>query len=156
MFIERQKKLMDICGEILDRLSSRRWSASVRSCIAGEAQNCRSFKKTQLLFWTNTEDVQGEDFDDFVKWLVRSAPKAQLMITTREDVGFVSADVHKVNLDPLDAESSAELLHKLVTNCSEEHVKELGQRCGGMPLFLIKLCVSAELWFQPRGLNPRT
>ncbi|KAJ7326132.1 hypothetical protein OS493_027983 [Desmophyllum pertusum] len=156
IYVERQKNLTDICSEILDRLSSRRWSAS-DDLVSLAKRKLSELQEDTVIVLDNTEDVQGEDFDEFAEWLVRSAPKAQLMITTGKDVGFVSADKHKVNLDPLDAESSAKLLQTLVqSNCSEQHVKELGQRCGGMPLFLINCSCLLNDDFQPRGLNPRT
>ena len=153
MFIERQKKLTDICGEILDRLSSRRWSAS-DDLVSLAKRKLSELQEDTVIVLDNTEDVQvqGKEFDEFAEWLVRSAPKAQLLITTREDVGFVSADIYKVNLDPLDAESSAKLLQQLVSNCSEEHVKELGQRCGGMPLFVINCSCLLNDGFSPEVL----
>ena len=77
-----------------------------------------------------------------------NAPNVKLIITTRKDVGFVSADVCRFPLKPLDTESSAKLLRSLVDDCSEEHSKELAKLCGGIPF------LSPELLVQQLGNNP--
>ena len=100
----------------------------------------------------NTEEIQGKEFDQFAEWLVKSAPKARLLITTQEDVGFVSADVCKVRLEPLDTDSSATLLKNLVEDCSEEHSKELGKLCGGIPLLLVNCSELLNDGFSPEVL----
>ncbi|CAH3038733.1 unnamed protein product, partial [Pocillopora meandrina] len=130
------QKLADICSEILHRLSSRHWSPtadfmSIAKCKLSE----RNIPTVIVL--DNTENIQGEEFDEFAKWLVKSAPNVQLIITTRKDVGFLSADVFTFRLKPLDPDSSATLLRSLVDDCSEEHSKELAKLCGGIPLLLV-------------------
>ena len=130
------QKLEDICSEILDRLSSRTYS---------ETANFKSLAKRKLserniptvIVLDNTENIQGEEFDEFAQWLVKSAPNVKLVVTTRRHVGFVSPDVCKFPLAPLDPDSSAKLLRSLVDDCSEEHSKELAKLCGGIPLLLV-------------------
>ena len=130
------QKLADICSEILDRLSSRTYS---------ETANFKSLAKRKLserniptvIVLDNTENIQGEEFDEFTKWFVKSAPNVKLIITTRKDVEIMSADVRTFRLKPLDPDSSAELLRKLVKDFSEEHSKELAKLCGGIPLLLV-------------------
>ncbi|CAH3038737.1 unnamed protein product [Pocillopora meandrina] len=108
----------------------------------------------------NTENIQGEEFDEFTRWLVKSAPNIKLMITTRRHVGFVSPDVCKFSLKPLDLDSSAKLLQSLVDDCSEEHSKELAKLCGGIPLLLVTCSdllnngFSRELLIQQLVNNP--
>ena len=130
------QKLEDICSEILDRLSSRTFS---------ETANFKSLAKRKLserniptvIVLDNTENIQGEEFDEFAQWLVKSAPNVKLVVTTRRHVGFVSPDVCKFPLEPLDPESSAKLLRSLVDDCSEEHSSKLAKLCGGIPLLLV-------------------
>ena len=129
-------KLTDICGEILDRLRNRPWSIS-EELISQAKRKLSDLQEDTVIVLDNTEDVQGREFDDFAKWLVNFAPKAQLLITTHQDVGFTSADIHKVQLRPLDVNLSAELLQRLEVDCSEKQVKHLGELCGGIPLLLI-------------------
>ena len=136
IYVEKLNKLTDICGEILDRLSNRSWSTS-DDLISQAKRKLLKLQEDTVIVLDNTEDVQGKEFDDFTKWLVKFAPKVQLIITTQQDVGFVSADIHKVQLEPLDTNLSAELLRKLEVSCSEEQVKYLGELCGGIPLLLI-------------------
>ena len=124
IYVERLNKLTDICGEILDRLSNRSWSTSV-DLISQAKRKLLELQEDTVIVLHNTEDVQGKEFDHFVEWLVKSAPKVQLIITTQQDIGFVSADVHKIQLEPLDAHVSAELLRKLEVSCSEKQVKDL-------------------------------
>ena len=130
------QKLEDICSEILDRLSSRTYS---------ETTNFKSLAKRKLsernvptvIVLDNTENIQGEEFDEFAQWLVKSAPNVKLVVTTRRHVGFVSPDVCKFPLEPLDPDSSAKLLRSLVDDCSEEHSSKLAKLCGGIPLLLV-------------------
>ena len=136
IYVERLDKLTDICGEILDRLSNRPFSIS-SDLISQAKRKLSELQEDTVIVLDNTEDVQGKEFDKFVEWLVNFAPKAQLIITTCQDVGFISGDIHKVQLRPLGAILSAELLRKLEVNCSEEQVKDLGKLCGGIPLLLI-------------------
>ncbi|XP_078372057.1 uncharacterized protein LOC144655634 isoform X2 [Oculina patagonica] len=140
IYVERQDRLIDICGVILDRLSSWRWSVSV-DLVSQAKRKLSELQEDTVIVLDNTEDIQGKNFDDFAEWLVKYAPKVQLMITTREDVGFVSADIHKVHLKPLDVDSSTKLLQKLVASCPEGHVKEICELCGGVPLLLINCAV---------------
>ncbi|CAH3038719.1 unnamed protein product [Pocillopora meandrina] len=153
------QKLEDICSEILDRLSSRTYS---------ETANFTSLVKRKLserniptvIVLDNTENIQGEEFDEFAQWLVKSAPNVKLVITTRRHVGFVSPDVCKFPLEPLDPDSSAKLLRSLVDDCSDEHSKELAKLCGGIPLLLVTCSdvlnngFSRELLIQQLVKNP--
>ena len=77
------QKLVDICSEILDRLSSRTWSSTTdfRS-LAKRKLSGR--KNPTVIVLDNTENIQGEEFDEFAKWLVKSAPNVKLIITTRK------------------------------------------------------------------------
>jgi len=124
IYVERLDKLTDICGEILDRLSNRPWSIS-EDLISQAKRRLSDLQEDAVIVLNNTEDVQGSEFDDFAKWLVKFAPKVQLLITTCEDLGFIS-EIHKVQLRPLDVNLSAELLRKLEVNCSEKQAKDLG------------------------------
>ena len=151
IYVDRQDKLTDICGEILDRLHNRPWSIG-DVLISHAERKLSELQEDTVIVLDNTVDVQGKEFDDFAEWLVKSAPKVQLIITTRQDVGFVSADVHKVQLEPLDAELSAELLRKLEVSCSEKQVKDLGVLCGGIPLLLINCACLLKDGFKPEIL----
>ena len=157
--VESHQKLINICSEILDRLSSRTYS---------ETANFTSLVKRKLserniptvIVLDNTENIQGEEFDEFAQWLVKSAPNVKLVITTRRHVGFVSPDVCKFPLEPLDPDSSAKLLRSLVDDCSDEHSKELAKLCGGIPLLLVTCSdvlnngFSRELLIQQLVKNP--
>ena len=153
------RKLVDICREILDRLSSRTWSQTA-DVISLAKRKLSEQNIPTVIVLDNSENIQGEEFDKFTKWLVKSASNVKLIITTQKDVGFSSADVCKFPLKPLDPVSSAELLQDLVGNCSEEHSKELANLCGGIPLLLVTCSdllnngFSRELLIQQLGNNP--
>ena len=85
----------------------------------------------------NTENIQGEEFDEFTEWLMKSASNVKSITTTRKDVGFVSADVRTFRLEPLDPDSSAKLLRSLIDDFSEEHSEELAKLCGGILSFFL-------------------
>ena len=151
IYVERLDRLTDICGEILDRLTNRPWSTS-DDLISQTKRKLSEVENDTVIVLDNTEDAQGKEFDDFAEWLVKYAPKVQLIITTQQDVGFVSADVHKVQLEPLEANLSAELLRRLDVNCSEKQVKDLGKLCGGIPLLLINCAALLNHGFNREGL----
>ena len=149
--VKSHQKLINICSEILDRLSSRTYS---------ETDDFMSLAKRKLserniptvIVLDNTENIQGEEFDEFARWLVKSAPNVTLIITTRRHVGFVSEDVFTFRLKPLDPDSSAKLLRSLVDDCSEEHSKELAKLCGGIPLLLLTCADLLNKGFSPEPL----
>ena len=151
IYVERLDKLTDICGEILDRLRYRPFSTS-DNLISQAERKLSELQEDTVIVLDNTEDVQGKEFDDFAKCLLKSAPKVQLIITTRQDVGFLSADIHKVQLEPLDADLSAELLRKLEVRCSENQVENLRELCGGIPLLLINCACLLKDGFNPEVL----
>ena len=130
------QKLADICSEILDRLSIRTYSETADFMSLAKRKLSERNIPTVIVL-DNTENIQGEEFDEFAQWLVKSAPNVKLVVTTRRHVGFVSPDVCKFPLAPLDPDSSAKLLRSLVDDCSEEHSKELAKLCGGIPLLLV-------------------
>ena len=165
-FIQKQNKLMDVCSEILRRLSGRRFSerhdlVSMAKCKLKELQ------EDTAIVLDNTEDIQGKEFDDFAEDLVKYAPKLQLILTSREDVGFTSPGVHKVSLKPLDSNSSARLLLTLLQESVEnsddpflqesvansgENAKKLGELCGGIPLLLVHCACLLKDGFSPAVL----
>ena len=147
-------KLVDICSEIVDRLSGPPWTPNA-DFISLAKRKLSERTIPSVIILDNTENIQGEEFDDFAEWLVKSAPNVQLIITTRKDVGFVSADVCKSPLEPLDPDSSAELLRKLVDDCSEEHSRELAKLCGGIPLLLVTCSDLLNNYFSPDLLIER-
>ena len=145
---KHHRKLVDVCSEIVDRLSSRTWSPNA-DFISLAKRKLSERTIPSVIVLDNIENIQGEEFDDFAEWLVKSAPNIQLIITTRKDVGFVSTDVCKSPLEPLDPDSSAELLRKLVDDCSEEHSRELAKLCGGIPLLLVTCSDLLNNYFSP-------
>ena len=151
---KHHEKFADVCSEIVDRLSSRTWSPNV-DFISLAKRKLSERTIPSVIVLDNTENIQGEEFDDFAEWLVKSAPKVQLIITTRKDVGFVSTEVCKSPLKPLDPDSSAELLRKLVDECSEEHSRELAKLCGGIPLLLVTCSDLLNNYFSPDLLIER-
>ncbi|PFX29079.1 hypothetical protein AWC38_SpisGene6130 [Stylophora pistillata] len=128
--------LEDVCSEILGRLSSRTWSQTA-DFVSLVKRKLLERNIPTVIVLDNTENIQDKEFDEFAEWLVKSAPNIKLLITTQKDVAFVSADVCKFRLKPLDPDSSAELLRFLVDGCNEEHSNELAKLCGGIPLLLV-------------------
>jgi len=154
IFIEKQDKLMDVCSEILRRLSGRHLSER-HDLISIAKRRLKELREDTVIVLDNTEDIQGEEFDDFTEYLVKCAPKLQLILTSREDVGFTSPGVHKVSLNPLDPDSSARLLLRLLLESvanSEEHTKKLGELCGGIPLLLVHCACLLNHRFSPAVL----
>ena len=134
-YIERQQSLLEVCHEILYRLTSHRWTTSDSNTVSHAMRKLSELRDDMIIIMDDPQNIQGVDLDTFIK-LVKSAPKVRVIITTQYDIGFVSAgDVHKIRLDPLDPASSAELLTQLAPN-AKNYAKELGNLCGGIPFFL--------------------
>lgn len=158
IFIEKQENLTDVCSEILRRLSGRRLSER-HDLVSIAARRLKDVREDTVIVLDNTEDVQGEEFDDFAQNVINYAPHVQLIITTQKDVGFTSLNVHVVRLRPLDPDSSARLLQESVVDCEEYvkdlvkvHGKELGALCGGIPLFLVHTACLLKNDFSSRVL----
>ena len=155
LFIERQQNLLEVCHEILYRLTNRRWTTSDFNTVPLAMRKLSELKDDMIIILDNTENIQGDDFDEFIKFLVKSAPKVRVIVTTQHDIGFVSAcDVHTIHLNPLDLASSAELLTQLAPN-AKNYAYELGKLCRGIPLFLnCASCLMAG-GFSPKELTQR-
>ena len=139
IFIEKKNKLTDACNQILGHLSGRHLSER-HDLISIAKRRLKELKEDTVIVLDNTEEIQGKEFDDFAEYVVKYAPKVQLILTSREDVGFTSPEIHKETLKPLDPDSSARLLLRLLQESagnSEEHVKKLGELCSGIPLILV-------------------
>ena len=140
VFIEKKQKLTEICTEIILGINplAPRLSESHAMVTIAKAR-LKELKEKKVIVLDNVEGIQqqGEEFDDFLRYVETYAPHVQLIITTRVDVGFRSSNIYKLRLDPLDSESSTKLLQNVVPNCEKRHTKELGSLCGGIPLVLV-------------------
>ena len=156
IFIEEKQKLTEICSEILREISplAPRLSES-HDMVTIAKKRLKELKEKKVIVLDSVEGIQqqgGEEFDDFLKYVETYAPHVQLIITTREDVGFRSFNICEMRLDRLDSESSAKLLQDLVPNCEERHIKELGNLCGGIPLVLVNCAGLLKEDFSPEDL----
>ena len=147
IFIEEKQKLTEICSEILREINllHPRLSES-HDVVTIAKRRLKELKEKKVIVLDSVQRIQqqGKEFDDFLSYVETYAPHVQLIITTREDVGFRSPNICKVRLDHLDADSSVKLLQDLLQakllqtpNCEERHIKELGNLCGGIPLVLV-------------------
>ena len=155
IFIQPQQNLSDVCSEIIHQinpLALRRSDSHDVVCLA--KQTLLEVTESKVIVLDATEGIQqrGKEFDDFLRYVEVYTPEVQLIITTQEDVGHRSLDTLKVRLDRLDSESSAKLLQDLAPNCEEQHIKELGNLCGGIPLLLINCARLLEDFISPKTL----
>ena len=156
IFIEKKQKLTEICSEIILGINplAPRLSES-HDMVTIAKSRLKELKEKKVIVLDNVEDIQqqgGMEFDDFLRYVETYAPHVQLIITTREYVGFRSSNIWKVSLDRLDSESSAKLLQDLIPNCEERHIKELGDLCCGIPLVLVNCAGLLEEGFSPEDL----
>ena len=158
VFIEKKQKLTEICSEILREINPQalRLSES-HDMVAIAKTRLKELQEKKVIVLDSVEGIQqqGEEFDDFLRYVETYAPLVQLIITTRKDVGFRSMNIPIVPLDGLDPELSAKLLQDLVPNCEERHIKELGNLCGGIPLVLVNFAGLLEESFSPENLVAR-
>ena len=158
IFIEQKQMLSEVCSEILreiNPLASRLLESQYMVSIA--KWRLKELDENKVIVLDNVEGIQqqGKQLDDFLSYVERYAPRVQLIITTREDVGFRSLGLLKVRLDRLDPESSAKLFQDFAPNCEEQYIKELGKLCGGIPLVLINCAGLLEEGFSPKTLIAR-
>ena len=156
IFIEEKQKLTEICSEILREINplAPRLSES-HDMVNIAKRRLKELKEKKVIVLDSVEGIQqqgGKEFDDFLRYVETYAPHVQLIITTREDVGFRSPNIHNVLLDRLDSESSAKLLQDLAPKCEERHIKELGNLCGGIPLVLVNCAGLLNEGFSPEDL----
>ena len=158
IFIEQKRKLSEVCSEIIRRINplAPRLSESY-DLVTIAKRRLKELKEKNVIVLDSVEGIQqqGREFDDFLRHVETYAPHVQLIITTREDVGFFSSNIYRVGLHHLDPESSAKLLQDLVPNCEERHIKELGYLCGWIPLVLVNCAGLLEENFSPEELVAR-
>ena len=155
IFIEQKQRLSEVCSEILRKINPLAPKLTESHDVVSIAKwRLKELDEKKVILLDDVAGIQqqGEEFDDFLEYVGRHAPRVQLIITTREDVGVHSLGLHKVRLDGLDPESSAKLLHDLAPNCEEQYIKELGKLCGGIPLVLANCAVLLEEGFSPEVL----
>ena len=158
IFIEQKKMLSEVCSEILRKINPLASKLSESHDVVSMAKwRLKELDEKKVIVLDDVAGIQqhGKLFDDFLEYVGRHAPRVQLIITTRKDVGFHSLGLHKVRLDGLDPESSAKLLQDLAPNCEEPYIKELGKLCGGIPLVLANCAVLLEEGFSPEELVVR-
>ena len=161
IFIEQKQKLSEVCSEILreiNPLAPRLLESHDMVSIAKRRLKKLDEKKVIVLDSVEGIQQQGkqfDDFDEFLRYVERYAPRVQLIITTRQDVGFRSPWLHKVRLDRLDPESSAKLLQDFAPSVEEQYIKELVKLSGGVPLVLVNSAGLLEEGFSPEDLVVR-
>ena len=164
IFIEQKQKLSEVCSEILRKINplAPRLSES-HDMVSIAKRRLKELDEKKVIVLDNVEGIQqqqqqqqqqGKQFDDFLEYVGRHAPRVQLIITTRMDVDVHSLSVHKVLLDRLDPGSSAKLLQDSVPDQNELHIKELGELCG-IPLVLIQFVCLMRNGFRAETLVRR-
>ncbi|XP_068693145.1 uncharacterized protein [Montipora foliosa] len=153
ILILKQDSLADACGEIIRRITGRKLSES-HDLVSLTKEKLTHLKSSTTIILDNTENIQekeGKEFDEFAKYIVKFAPKVKLIITTRQDVGFKSLNLHKEILEPLDHQSAVLLLQRSVANC-QDYAQELAQFCCGIPLLLVACVDLLNDSFDPKVL----
>ena len=152
IFIVKQESLTELCAEIIRRISGRNLSES-HDLVSIAKDKLRSVKSGIIIILDNTEGLQkkhGQEFDDFLEYVIENAANVQLIITTQEDVGCQSLNIHREPLDTLDWKPCALLIQELVC-ISDENAKEIGKLCG-IPLFLVHCVALLKNSFKPERL----
>ena len=153
IFIEKQESLAQLCIEIIRGISDRYISGS-NDLVSRTKEKLKAFESDVCIILDNTEDIQEKEsveFDSFVKFVVEEAPAIQLIITTRENVGCASLNIHTERLIPLDYPSCALLIQRSVS-ITEKNAQKIGELCGGIPLLLVPCVALLEKSFSPDTL----
>ena len=119
-----------------------------------------ALEQETLLILDNAEDLLQADghetentFRDFVEYLGLQAKSLRLLVTSRKKFPLLSYAFERteVQLEPLSASSSAELLKCQTSHC-EEFAEKLGVACGGIPLLLRIVASRIRDSYDPRSL----
>ena len=158
IFIEQKQKLSEVCSEILRKIRNPlapRLSES-HDIVSIAKRRLKELNEKKVVVLDNVEGIQqqGKQFDDFLEYIRRYAPRVQLIITTREVVDVPSVSIHQVLLDRLDRDSSAKFLQDSVPDQNELHIRELGELCG-VPLVLIQFVCLMRNGFRAETLVRR-
>ena len=141
IFIEQKKTLSGVCSEILREIRNPLAPGLLPNpdIVSIAKRLLKELDEKKVIVLDNVEGIQkqGKQFDDFLEYVGRHAPRVQLIVTSRMDMDFHSLSVYKVPLDRLDPDSSAKFLQDSVPDQKELHIKELGELCG-IPLVLIQ------------------
>ena len=145
IFIEQKQTLSEVCSEILLEIRNSLVPGLLPNpdIVSIAKRRLKELHEKKIIVLDNVEGIQQQEkqFDDFLEYVGRHAPRVQLIITSRMDVDCHSLSVHKVLLDRLDPDSSVKFLQDSVPDQNELHIKELGELCG-IPLVLIQfVCV---------------
>ena len=155
IFIEKQESLAQLCIEIIFGISGWYISGSNDDDLVCRAkEKLRTFESDVCIILDNTENIQEKErvkFDSFVNFVMVEAQAIQLIITTREDIGLTSLNVHKELLDPLDSHSSAHLIQRSVS-ITDKNAQKIGELCGGIPLLLAACVALLKESFSPDTL----
>ena len=157
IFIEQKQKLSEVCSEILRKINPLAPKLTESRDVVSIAKwRLKELDEKKVIVLDNVEGIQqqGKQFDDFLEYIRRYAPRVQLIITTREVVDVPSVSVHQVLLDRLDPDSSAKFLQDLVPDQNELHIRELGELCG-VPLVLIQFVCLMKHGFRAETLVRR-
>ena len=159
IFIEQKQTLSEVCSEILREINplAPRLLESHDYMVLIAKRRLKKLDEKKVIVLDSVEGIQqqGQEFDDFLRYVERYAPRVQLIITTRQDVGFRFTWLHKVRLDRLDPESSAKLLQDFAPSVEEQYIKELVKLSGGVPLVLVNSAGLLEEGFSPEDLVVR-
>ena len=155
IFIQEQQNLSDVCSEIVRQINPLAPTIlDSHDMVFIAKRRLKEVTESKVIVLDATESIQqqGNQFDEFLRFVEVYAPKVQLIITTREHMGHRSVGTHNVLLDSLDHESSAKLLQDLVPDCEEQYIKEIVELCGGMPLVLVNCAGLLEDFLSPKTL----
>ena len=141
IFIEQKKTLSGVCSEILREIRNPLAPGLLPNpdIVSIAKRLLKELDEKKVIVLDNVEGIQkqGKQFDDFLEYVGRHAPRVQLIVTSRMDMDFHALSVYKVPLDRLDPDSSVKFLQDSVPDQKELHIKELGELCG-IPLVLIQ------------------
>ena len=158
IFIEQKQTLSEVCSEILREIRNPLAPGLLPNpdIVSIAKGRLKELDEKKVIVLDNVEGIQqqGKQFDDFLEYVGRHAPRVQLIITTREVVDVPSVSVHPVPLHCLDPDSSAKFLQDSVPDQNEPHIKELGELCG-IPLVLIQFVCLMKHGFRAETLVRR-
>ena len=91
IFIEQKKMLSEVCSEILRKINPLAPKLSEGHDVVSMAKwRLKELDEKKVIVLDDVAGIQqhGKLFDDFLEYVGRHAPRVQLIITTRKDVGL--------------------------------------------------------------------
>ena len=137
--LRQRKSLSEVCSDIARCCGQESTPGGGNDPVLLAQDLLSNLQHRTVLILDNAEDLQDspdtEKFARFIDYLGSHVKRLCVLLTTRQELVIPYLDIHRIQLPALGPKVAANLLSKLTKNSSARW-SELGELCGGVPLYL--------------------